>query len=190
MGIFGLSRDKVMQLLDEHVITDHLRKHSLATEAVMRGLAARLNEDAETWGLVGLVHDLDFDETKDDMSKHTIVAAEILRSHNVPEEYVSAIISHCEHTPGWQPRTKPLEHALAASEAITGLVVATSLVMPDKKVASVKPKSVRKRMGETAFARNVDRNAILECEKLGVPIEEFCEIAVRAMQGIAEQLGL
>ena len=63
MGIFGLSRDKVMQLLDEHVITDHLRKHSLATEAVMRGLAARLNEDAETWGLVGLVHDLDFDET-------------------------------------------------------------------------------------------------------------------------------
>jgi predicted hydrolase (HD superfamily) len=124
------------------------------------------------------------------MSRHTLVAAGILRSCGVPEEYVAAIVSHCEFTPNWTPRATPLQHALAASEAITGLVVATALVMPDKKLVSVKPKSVRKRMGETAFARNVDRSAIMECEKIGVPIAEFCELAVQAMQGISDVLGL
>jgi putative nucleotidyltransferase with HDIG domain len=190
MGKLGLTREEALGLLNAHVRTEKLIKHCLATEAVMRRLALRLNEDEETWGLVGLIHDLDFDETKDDMSRHTLVAAVILRSCGVPEEYVGAIVSHCESTPGWTPRSTPLQHALASSEAITGLVVATALVMPDKKLVSVKPKSVRKRMCETAFARNVDRSAIMECEKIGVPIAEFCELAVQAMQGISDALGL
>jgi predicted hydrolase (HD superfamily) len=103
---------------------------------------------------------------------------------------VKAVTSHNEAIPGWTPRNTPLEHGLACCEAITGLVVATALVMPDKKLASVKPKFVKKRMGQSAFARNVDRNAILECETIGVPIEDFCALAVEAMQSISDKLGL
>jgi len=190
MGDFGLNREEVMALLEEHVSSGNLKKHLLASEAVMRKLAERLGNDVELWGLVGLSHDIDFDETKEDPERHTVVGAEILRSKNVPEEYIQAIQSHNEEIPGWTPRTTPLQHALACGEAITGLVVATALVMPDKKLASVKSKSVRKRMRMTAFARNVDRDAIMECEKIGVPLEEFCTLAVEAMQGISDELGL
>jgi len=190
MGGFGISRDEVLSLLGKHVTSENLMKHMFATEAVMRKLAERLGEDPELWGLVGLSHDIDFDETKNEPTKHTLVGAEILRSQGVPEEYVKAIVSHNEKTAGWTPRSVALEHGLAASEAITGLVVATALVMPDKKLASVKPSSVKKRMGQTAFARNVDRNAVLECQKIGVPIEDFCAIAVEAMQDISSELGL
>jgi len=190
MSGFGLNRAEVIILLEKHIITENLKKHTLATEAVMRKLAMRLGQDPDLWGLVGLAHDIDFDETKDTPERHTLVGAEILRSHGVPEEYVKAIVSHNEKTPGWTPRSSALEHGLAASEAITGLVVAVALVMPDKKLASVKPSSVKKRMGQTAFARNVDRTAILECEKIGAPIEEFCALAVEAMQGVSSELGL
>lgn len=190
MGDFGISREQLMELMQKHVTSDHLWKHSLATEAVIRKMAERLGEDAETWGLVGLAHDIDFDETKDEPARHTIVGAEILLSNGVAEKYVKAVTSHNEAIPGWTPRSTALEHGLASSEAITGLVVATALVMPDKKLASVKPKSVKKRMGQTAFARNVDRNAIMECEQIGVPIEDFCALAVEAMQGISDKLGL
>lgn len=190
MGGFGITRDGLMSLIKKHVTSGNLLKHCLATEAVISKVAERLGEDASLWGLVGLAHDIDFDETKDEPSRHTLMGAEILRSHGVDEECIKAIISHNEETPGWKPRTSKLEHALAASEAITGLVVATALVMPDKKLSSVKPKSVKKRMKMTAFARNVDRNAIRECEMIGIPLEEFCTLAVEAMQGISEELGL
>lgn len=190
MSDFGLTRDQALVLLNRHVTSENLLKHSLATEAVMQGLAERLNEDIETWGLVGLLHDLDFDETKDTPPKHTLVASEILLENNVPEKYVKAIMSHNEEIPGWQPRTTTLEHALACSEAITGLVVATALVMPDKKLASVKPKSVKKRMNMSAFARNVDRDAVRECEMIGVPLPEFCRLAVECMNKISDDLGL
>ena len=190
MGDFGLSREEAMELLKEHVTSENLMKHSLATEAVIRKLAERLGEDPEVWGLVGLVHDVDFDKTKNEPTRHTLVGAEILRARGIPEEYVRAIVSHNEETPGWTPRETRLEHALAASEAITGLVVATALVMPDKKLAGVKPRSVKKRMKMTAFARNVDRSAIMECEETGVPIIDFCALAVEAMQGISNELGL
>ena len=190
MSDFGLNRDEVMELINENITSENLLKHSLATEAVIRKLAEELGEDSETWGLVGLAHDLDFDKTKDDPKKHTIVTADILREKGVPEEYVRVIISHNEEAEGWTPRQTKLEHALACSEAITGLVVATALVMPDKKLVSVKPKSVKKRMKMTAFARNVDRDAIMECEKLGVPIADFCALAVESMRNISDDLGL
>lgn len=190
MNDFGITRDQLVELMQKHVTSDNLWKHSLATEAVMRKLAERLDKDPETWGLVGLAHDIDFDETKDEPAKHTVIGAEILRENGVAEEYVKAVTSHNEAIAGWTPRNTPLEHGLASSEAITGLVVATALVMPDKKLTSVKPKSVKKRMGQTAFARNVDRNAILECERIGVSIEDFCALAVEAMQGVRDKLGL
>jgi uncharacterized protein len=190
MENFGLSREEVLHILGKHVCSDNLMKHLLASEAVMKKLAERLEENATLWSLIGLSHDVDFDETKDDMPNHTVVGAAILREHNVPEEYIKVIMSHNETTPGWKPRSTRLEHGLACSESITGLVVATALVMPDKKLSSVKAKSVKKRMKMSAFARNVDRSAIMECEEIGIPIADFCALAVEAMQEISTELGL
>jgi putative nucleotidyltransferase with HDIG domain len=189
MPDFGMTRDEVLALMSEHVRSDVLFKHCLATEAIMRKLAERLGEDADTWGLIGLIHDLDFDETKDEPKRHTLVAAETLRARGVPEEYVQAIISHsdCEAR---KPRETKLEHALSAAETITGLIVAAALVRPDKKLASVEAKSVRKRMKEKAFARNVDRDAIMECELIGVPLDDFITLSLSAMQSVSNRLGL
>lgn len=189
MGRFGLTRDEVISLLNEHITNENLRKHCLATEAIMRKLAERLGEDVDDWGLIGLAHDIDYEQTKDEPERHTLVTAEILRQKGVPEDYIRAIISHNEAVPGSQ-RTTPLEHLLSAAENMTGLIVATALIMPDKKLASVKPKSVRKRMKEKAFARSVDRSAILECEQAGIPLDEFIQLSLQAMQEISDQLGL
>ena len=186
---FGLTRDEVWELIQQNISTEVLVKHSLATEAIMRALAERLGEDPEIWGLVGLAHDLDFDKTKDTPHQHTLVTAEILREKGVSEEIIAAIIGHNEAAEG-SVRQKPLDHALACAESVTGLIVATALIMPDKKLASVKPKSVRKRMKEKAFARNVNRSAIVECEKLGLELDEFLTLSVQAMQGVSDELGL
>ena len=186
---FGVSREQAFQLLTEQVKTDVLIKHCLATEAIMRALARRLDEDEETWGLTGLLHDLDYDTTKDDPERHTIVAAELLRARGIPETYIQAIMSHNERAPGSQ-RQHPLDYALTAAENLTGLIVAATLVLPDKKLASLKAKSVRKRLKEKAFARNVDREGVALCEKLGLSLEEFVQLSIEAMQSIAPQLGL
>lgn len=106
MGGFGISRDEVLSLLGKHVTSENLMKHMFATEAVMRKLAERLGEVPERWGLVGLSHDIDFDETKNEPTKHTLVGAEILRAQGVPEEYVKAIVSHNEKTAGWTPQRR------------------------------------------------------------------------------------
>jgi putative nucleotidyltransferase with HDIG domain len=189
MTTFGMTRDDVLALLGEHVRSDVLFKHCLATEAIMRALAARLGEDEDTWGLIGLIHDVDFDETKDDAKRHTLVAAEWLRARGIPEEYVQAIISHSNAEPG-KVRETMLEHALSAAETITGLIVAAALVRPERTLASVEARSLRKRMKEKAFARNVDRAAIMECELIGVPLDEFISLSLSAMQSISAQLGL
>lgn len=189
MGRFGMSREATFASLKEHVKTDNLLKHCLATEAIMRSLAIRLGEDPDDWGLVGLIHDLDYDMTKEQPETHTVVAADILRKQGIPDDYIVAIMSHNEAVPG-TCRSSPLEHLLAAAENITGLIVAAALVLPDKKLASVKTKSLRKRMKEKAFARTVDRSAIMECEQVGIPIDEFLQISLEAMQKISDDLGL
>lgn len=189
MGRFGISRDEALVLLKNHITNENLIKHCLATEAIMRKLAERLGEDIEDWGLVGLMHDLDFEQTKNEPERHTLVTADILLQKGVAEDYVKAIIAHNERVPGSQ-RSSALEHLLSAAENITGLIVACALVMPDKKLKSVQGSSIKKRMKEKAFARNVDRSAIMECEQAGIPLEEFIELSLKAMQEINEQLGL
>ncbi|MFQ6110688.1 MAG: HDIG domain-containing metalloprotein [Nitrospinota bacterium] len=184
-----MSRDEALELLNNHIHNENLKKHCLASEAIMRELALRLGEDPELWGTTALLHDLDFEETKEDMNRHTLRAAEILEEKGLPPETIQAIKAHNAEILGLE-REKPLEKALACSETITGLIVATALVMPDKKLASVKAKSVRKRMKEPAFARNVNREIITECEGLGISLDEFIELSLRAMQGVAGELGL
>ncbi len=175
--------------MKEYLQTETLRKHCLATEAIMRALAHKKEQNPELWALAGLLHDLDYEETKEDMSRHTLRTAEILAERGVSDEIIGAIKGHNAENLGYK-RTREVEHALTCAESITGMIVATTLVYPDKKLASVKPKSVLKRMKERHFARNVSRQYIRECEEIGIPSEEFVELSLQAMCSIHEELGL
>ena len=164
-------------------------KHCLASEAVMRAAAKRLGQDEAAWGLAGLLHDLDVELTGGNLLAHGVKAAEMLAARGLAPDIVDAVRMHNERAAG-EKRSTVFEKALAASETITGLVTATALVYPDKKLASVKPSSVVKRMKEKAFAATVDRDIIRECEQIGIPLADFAEIAVGAMRAIAADLGL
>ena len=185
---YGISREDALALVEERLENPNLVKHCLATEAVMRSLADRFGEDPEKWGLAGLLHDLDA-ESQPDLKVHTRETEELLRARGIDEEIIETIGMHNE-TARDRKRNSTFEHALAAGETITGLIVATALVYPDKKLASVKPKSVRKRIKEKAFAAGANRDIIRECEQIGIPLDEFCLIALTAMQGVSEDLGL
>jgi putative nucleotidyltransferase with HDIG domain len=176
-------------LMEEHISEDNLRKHCLASAAVLRGLARRLGKDEEQWAVAGVLHDLDYDQTAQDMVRHGLVTAEILAPLGVEPEVLQAIKAHNAENLGLE-RSSELDYALTCGETITGLVVATALVYPDKKLASVKPKSIVKRMKEKAFARGVNREQVLLCEKLGLTINEFAALALDSMREISDDLGL
>jgi putative nucleotidyltransferase with HDIG domain len=184
-----ITRPEACELLWQHVKAENLRKHCLATEAILRALARRLGEDEELWGVVGLVHDLDFESTATAPPEHTKLTREILRDKGLPEAALQAIREHNAEALGI-PRESRFGIALACGETITGMIVATALVMPDKKLASVQASSVVKRMKKKDFARAVSRETICECERLGIPLGEFAQLSLDAMRGIAEELGL
>jgi uncharacterized protein len=184
-----MTRQEAVQLLHAYVKNKRMLNHCYATEAVMRSLANRLGRDEEKWALAGLLHDLDVELTNADLTVHGREAEKILRERVIDEEIIDAIVMHNETLTG-KKRATEFQHALAAGETITGLIVATALVYPDKKLGSVKPKSITKRMKEKAFAASVNRDIILECEDIGLPLEEFVQLSLEAMKGIATQLGL
>ncbi|PLX80324.1 MAG: hydrolase [Desulfuromonas sp.] len=185
---YGITRDEALALVEERLESPNLIKHCLATEAVMRALALRFDEDPEKWGLAGLLHDLDA-ETQPDLAIHTQETEEILREKGVDSEIIEAIGMHNELARD-RKRASIFEHALAAGETITGLIVATALVYPEKKLASVKPKSVRKRIKEKVFAAGANRDIIRECELIDIPLDEFCNLCLEAMQTVSDDLGL
>lgn len=185
-----MHREEALKLLYTHIKNERTIAHCLASEAVMRAVAARLGEDADRWGLAGLLHDLDVELTQGDMVKHSMITADMLKSHGIDEEILEAIMLHNEGAAHGRARSTRFHHALAAGETITGLITATALVYPDKKVAGVKPKSIVKRMKEKAFAASVNRETILECEKAGLNLEEFVVIALDAMKKIGPEIGL
>ncbi len=186
---YGITRERSLELLKQQLTNPNLIKHCLASEAVMRALARHFGEDQELWGLTGLLHDLDVELTLDDPSRHTHETVRILRAEGVAEEILEAIRMHNEMAHD-DKRSEQFHHALAAGETITGLIIATALVYPDKKLAGVKPKSVRKRYKAKQFAAGANREIIAECEQIGIPIPEFCDLCLAAMQGISDDLGL
>jgi putative nucleotidyltransferase with HDIG domain len=184
-----MTRDEAVALLKRHVRTERMLDHSFAAEAVLKALARRLGCDEQKWGLAGLLHDIDIEAVEGDLARHGLEAQRILAEAGLDPEIVDAVKMHNERVCS-APRGTLFQHALAAGETITGLIVATTLVYPDKKIAGVKVKSITKRMKEKAFAASVNREAILECEKIGLPLEEFVAISLRAMQEIGGELGL
>lgn len=162
--------------------------HCLASEAVMRRLAAHFGEDEDLWGLCGLLHDIDVELTSADPAIHGTKASELLAPLELPAEVTEAIAMHNEYSAP-ATRSKLIHHALAAGETITGLIFATAMVYPDKKISSVKPKSVVKRMKEKLFAASVKRESILECERIGLSVHDFSSLAIEAMSPIEGELG-
>ena len=183
-----ISRENALNLLNDNIQNANMVKHCLASEAVLRAVANKLGANPEEWGLAGLLHDIDVEITHLDPMKHGPYAARMLDGL-LSAEAIDAIVMHNEMATG-KERTTVFQHALAAGETITGLIMAIAMVYPDKKLASVKTKSITKRMKEKAFAASVKRENILECELIGIPIQEFAEIALTAMQGISDELGL
>lgn len=184
-----MKREEAFELLKYHVNQDKMIIHSLCSEAVLRAIARETGNDVEKFGLAGLLHDIDVEITGADPHTHGQKSVEILRSHGIDEDIIDAIAMHNEESSG-KDRETFFQHALAAGETITGLIVATALVYPDKRIASVKYKSVRKRMKEKAFAASVKRENILECERIGIPLDDFIRISVDAMREISEDIGL
>ena len=181
-------REEVLAIVEARVANENLRRHMLATESIMRTLAGRLGADAELWGLAGLAHDLDCEETGDDFSRQGVVAAETLRGLGAPESVAHAVMAHNPAT--GVVAESVFDVALLATDQLSGLITAAALVRPEKDLAGVSLKSVRKRFRESAFARGVDRDAIARCGELGLELDEFLAIGLAAMQGIAPQLGL
>lgn len=184
-----MNREKAIELLDTYIKNERMKNHCYASEAVLRALAERLGYDPDQWGIAGLLHDIDVEITDADPKRHGLEGLPILEEAGMDAESLEAIKLHNEMATAI-PRTTDFHHALAAGETITGLIVATTLVYPDKKLASVKPKSVVKRMKQKAFAASVNRDTIRECEEIGIPLSEFAELAIEAMKPISDSLGL
>ena len=183
-----MDREEALESIRENVENENLIKHMLAAEAIMIALARRFGEDEKEWGLAGLLHDIDVELTEGDMTTHSKLGADIARDLGAGEAVAEAILTHNE-THGIAPRTK-MEKALYCADPITGLITAAVLVRPDKKIANLEVKSVRKRFKEKSFAAGVNREQITKCNEIGLELEEFIAIGVTAMQGIAPDLGL
>ena len=186
-----LTREEALAIVRKHVTRQNLLKHILAVEVIMREMAREVEEDEELWAMVGLLHDVDFDETYNDPARHGTRSVEILNEDatgKIPDEILHAIKSHnFEHT-GIEPEAK-MEYALLAADAVSGLIVAAALIIPSKKLADVNAESVGKRFKEKDFARNCNRENMLYCEKIGMTREKFFEVALRALQKISNELG-
>jgi putative nucleotidyltransferase with HDIG domain len=181
-------RESAWGLLTEFTQSESLRKHALAVEACMRSYARKLGGDENLWGVVGLIHDFDY-EKYPSLEDHPYRGNEILKERGWPEEIRKAIMSHAEYT--GVPRETPLEKALFACDELAGFITACALVKPGKSLAEVEASSVRKKMKDKAFARSVNRNDIIQgAAALGVDLEEHIAFCIEAMKGIADKLGL
>jgi putative nucleotidyltransferase with HDIG domain len=183
-----VTREEALDSIKANIENQNTIKHMLATEAIMRALAKRFGEDEEEWGLTGLVHDIDMELTEGDMSTHSKLGADLARELGASEAMAHAVLCHNE-THGI-PRESRLDKALFCADPLTGLITAAALVRPDKKLAGVEAKSVRKKFKEKSFAAGAKREQIAQCAELGLELDEFLELGLEAMKGIAPSLGL
>jgi len=181
-------RSAAWGLLTEFTQSESLRKHALAVEACMRAYAKKFGENQDLWGIVGLIHDFDY-EKYPTPEEHPYKGNEILKERGYSDEIRRAIMSHAEYS--GVSRDTPMEKALFACDELAGFITACALVKPGKSLAEVEAKSVRKKMKDKAFARSVNRNDITSgAVELGVDLEEHIAFCIEAMKGIAKELGL
>ena len=183
-----LTRDDALNLIKKHVSKRNVVYHMVAVEAIIRSVARHFGEDESQWGLIGLLHDIDYEKTEATPEKHSLLAEEILKGA-IPDEFIKAIKTHNFRHTGFKPETR-MEKALIASDAISGLLVACALVMPSKKLVDVKVETVAKKFKDKDFARGADRERILVCEEIGLQKEKFFEIALNGLKSVAAEIGL
>jgi putative nucleotidyltransferase with HDIG domain len=188
LGVTMITRDEALALVEKHVSKRNVVYHMLAVEAIMRSMAKHFGENEEVWGLVGLLHDIDYEKTETTPEKHSLLTEKILKGV-ISDEFIRAIKSHNAKYTGVMPESR-IEKTLAACDAISGLLVACALVMPSKKLADVKVESVAKKFKDKDFARGADRERILVCEDIGIPRKQFFEIALNGLKVAASQIGL
>jgi putative nucleotidyltransferase with HDIG domain len=184
-------RQEAWRLVCEHTASDSLRRHMLAVEAAMRAYALRLEGDPDLWGVVGLLHDFDYERHPDiSATGHPNSGAAILKGMGIDHEIVRAILSHASEVTGVQPES-PLEKALVAVDELTGFIIAVTLVRPSKSILDVEPKSIKKKWKDKAFAAPVNRAEIEQAAAhLGIGLDEHIQIVLSAMKGSAARLGL
>lgn len=195
MESLGLNYQQALALVDKYITEPITKLHLRETEVIMRALALRFLEDQEQWGIIGLLHDIDWDLTKQDPTQHCILAQTILREAGASDFLIETIISHGysnELIPDLEskPRTTKIQYCLVAAETLTGIIIASALIQPDKKLASVSLASLQKKFKNSAFAAKCNRDLVRECEKAGIELQEFLSIGLVAIQGIAGELGL
>lgn len=184
-----MERKEALALANEYIKNPNIFKHSLATEAQMKALAKKFGEDEHAWGLAGLLHDLDWDMTKSEPEKHSLMAESILKEKGLDKEIVSAIKIH-NYVHNIEPQTL-IEKTLYCSEMMTGFIVAVTLVQPSKKLADVTVEKIMKKYKEKSFGAGAKREIMdLSKEYLNMPVEELAAITLTAMQEIHEDLGL
>jgi len=182
-----MDRRAAWELLCEYTQSENLRKHALAVEACVRAYARKLSEDEETWGVVALIHDFDY-EMYPNAPDHPLKGSEILKERGYPEDVRRAILGHADYT--GVPRDTLLAKVLFACDELAGFITACALVRPDR-IAGLEARSVRKRMKDKAFARSVSRDDITRgAEEVGVALDDHITFCIQAMRGIANQLGL
>jgi len=183
-----LTREQALDLVGKHVTRRNVLYHMLAVETLMKTTARHFGESEETWGLVGLLHDIDYEKTETTPEKHGLLAEVILKGL-VPDDLIKAIKSHNAKNTGAIAENR-MEKALTACDAISGLLVACALVMPSKKLADVKVESVAKKFKDKDFARGADRERILVSEEIGIPREKFFQVALSGLKERASAIGL
>ena len=181
-----MTRQDALAMVEAHVKNRNLRKHMLATEAVMRALARHLDEDEELWALTGLLHDVDYDQTADDFERHGVLSAQVLAQKGLPKELIHAVKAHAEKA----ALESQMDRALYACDPLTGFLVSCALIRPEKKLDVIDVQFVKNRLVEKSFSRAVSREQIKSCEQLGLDLDEFIRIALDAMKSISDELGL
>lgn len=183
-----MDREEALALVRELIKNENLVRHHLAVEAVMRRLARDQEGDPETWALVGLLHDADYELTGHDPETHGRVMAEKLEGHGVDPVIIEGVMAH--NAALGIPRDSSLKKAIYACDELTGLIVAAALVHPERKLEALDVPFVMRRFGEKAFARGANRDQIKTCSELGYKLEDFVCIALEAMQDVSDELGL
>jgi putative nucleotidyltransferase with HDIG domain len=181
-----MNREQALAILHEFTVSESLRKHAYAVEAAMRAYANKFNEDEELWGAIGLIHDFDYEKFPD---QHPNKGSEILAERGIPEEIRKIILGHADFT--GVPRDTLTAKTLFAVDELCGFIIAVTLVRPNKSVAEVAVKSVKKKMKDKSFAAKVNREEIRSgAEELGIEFEEHVDFVIKALSNVAPELGL
>jgi len=181
-----ITREESLALVKQHVKNRNLVNHMIAVGAIMKGLSEHFGEDPELWEAVGILHDVDYESFGDDFAQHGVKSAEMVKDL-LPEDAINAILRHNPLT-GNIAETR-FDISLLAADGISGMIVANALVRPNK-MEGMKAKSVKKRMKDKSFARQVSRENIMRCEEIGLTFSEFAQISIKAMEGVAAEIGL